>query len=98
MWKKWTVERKGEKEASVMLHKETGRGTSASKLLLNVLGPADRIGRLSVSSLSPRPLTAVTRATLQTTCTEITRQFWGWSVSVLHFAEIICQTLLGTVA
>lgn len=81
-----------------ILQEEKGRVTSASLLLLNVLGLADRIGCFSVSSLCPWLLTAVTRATLQTTCTEITRQFWGWSVSVLHFAEIVCQTLFGIVA
>lgn len=35
----------------------------------------------------------VTGATSQATSTETTRQFWGLSVCVLHFAEILCQTL-----
>lgn len=72
-----------------------GRVTSAS-LKRSWPGWQDRPS-LCVLSQSATTHT-VTRATLQATCTEITRQFWGWSVFVLHFAEIICQALRGIVA
>ena len=53
--------------------------TSASKLLLNICDPADRIDCLCVSSLCPLPLPLSQELPLRVIHTKITRQFWGWS-------------------
>lgn len=65
-----------------------GRVTCASKLkhyLAWLTGKVVFPCPLSVSVCSHSPL--ITKATLQTTCSEITGQFWGWSVCVLHFLQ-----------
>lgn len=61
--------------------------TSASQQNVNVLGLADRIGRRSVSSLGPQALMLSLKPPCKATCTEITRQFWGWSV----FCAALCR-------
>lgn len=52
---------------------------------------------MSSLSLRPQLLTAVTRVTLQAACTCYKRGL-GLECFVLHFAEIVCQTLYSIVA
>lgn len=86
VWKK--KEDGGKKRRQGWCNKRRRTGHSGILTSLKRSWPAwqERLS-LCVLSLCPEPLLAVTRASLRATCTEITRQFWCWSV----FCAALCR-------